>query len=64
MNHKINSLPAGTLGYRIMKIRFMVGGIVLAAIGAILFQYRDHRLNFFIPMVVGLFIFFYGIVSE
>jgi len=47
-----------------MKIRFMVGGIVLAAIGAILFQYRDHRLNFFIPMVVGLFIFFYGIVSE
>ncbi|MCL5881692.1 MAG: hypothetical protein M1592_03815 [Candidatus Thermoplasmatota archaeon] len=47
-----------------MKIRFMIGGIVLAAIGAILFQYRDHRLNFLIPVVVGLFIFFYGMVSK
>jgi hypothetical protein len=64
VNHKINSLPAGTQVCGIMKIRFMLGGIVLAAIGAILFQYRDHRLNFLIPVVVGLFIFFYGMVSK
>jgi uncharacterized oligopeptide transporter (OPT) family protein len=47
-----------------MKFRFVLGGIILAAVGAILFDYRDHRLNFLIPVAVGLVIFFYGIFSK
>ncbi|MCL4437884.1 MAG: hypothetical protein M1616_00765 [Candidatus Thermoplasmatota archaeon] len=47
-----------------MKSRFVVAGIVVIAIGLIFFEIRDHRLNFLIPVAVGVMLFLYGILSR